>query len=564
MRTRRPSHPPPALATPLCAARAGARGSTRSPRPGRSRSRTATPAADATAGPAGRRSRARPRAPPGATRRRRARRPSPRPSRRRRPRGASWETPRLSRWALAASDGVSERGLRGGLRGLRGVGRFGLRLRLCRGVGPGRQPRRAREARRPARKIAGCPRRIHGRPALAAVGARRQEQGGGKHHRGHSGSMPAHPVPPTPEAGRLCSGLSSPVKGDAFPGRPRSPAAGARGHHRCRDAHARSLRWSGPPVHAGPETIPTRTECQRTPLPLATGRVHRGRVRRGLHPGRRRLRRHGDGVERLRGTRGGRGRTYGRDRGRRRGQARGRREAGDPEGHRPQHQVRAQVGPRRRHRPRRHLPALDPGQRGGPGCRRRRDRQGTSAAPPQRARRRGRGARSHRATPGSSRSCPIPAWWRSARRSRWPTPSSRAQWIASLPATSRPQPRKPKPRTTRSRPPRSDDSPTRSRLELVGAGAGCAARSTCRTRRRHRPPAGGGDGDRGRAGGQRSPGSPAPWPDPGRHGGGRGGGVAARRRPARPVAAPRGGGHPRPRPAGRPRQRRRGHRSCWR
>ena len=68
-------------------------------------------------------------------------------------------------------------GLRGRLRGLRGVGRFRLRLRLCRGVGPGRQPRRAREARRPARQLAGCPRGIHGRPVLAAVGARRRGAG---------------------------------------------------------------------------------------------------------------------------------------------------------------------------------------------------------------------------------------------------------------------------------------------------------------------------------------------------------------------------------------------------
>ena len=55
--------------------------------------------------------------------------------------------------------------------------------------------------------------------------------------------------------------------------------------------------------------------------------------------------------------------------------------------------------------------------------------QGTPAAPPQRARRRARGRRSHRVTPGSSRSCPIPAGWRSARRSRRPTPSSSAQSI---------------------------------------------------------------------------------------------------------------------------------------
>ena len=73
--------------------------------PWTSRSRPATSSVDVTAGPKERRSQARPRGPPGATRRRRARRPRPRPSPHRRPRGASWETPRPSRWALPTPSG---------------------------------------------------------------------------------------------------------------------------------------------------------------------------------------------------------------------------------------------------------------------------------------------------------------------------------------------------------------------------------------------------------------------------------------------------------------------------
>ena len=74
---------------------------------------------------------------------------------------------------------------------------------------------------------------------------------------------------------------------------------------------------------------------------------------RRLHAVRRRLRRHRHRVAGLRGAEGGRGRADRRDRGRDRRQARGGRQAGDPEGHRPQHQARAQVGRGGRRRPRR-------------------------------------------------------------------------------------------------------------------------------------------------------------------------------------------------------------------
>ena len=86
---------------------------------------------------------------------------------------------------------------------------------------------------------------------------------------------------------------------------------------------------------------------ENTPTPGGQERVHRGRVRRGLHARRRRFRRTSTAWRAYEALRGGRGWTNGRDRGCRRGQARGRRQAGDPEGDRPQHQVRPQVGRRR-------------------------------------------------------------------------------------------------------------------------------------------------------------------------------------------------------------------------
>ena len=126
-------------------------------------------------------------------------------------------------------------------------------------------------------------------------------------------------------------------------------------------------------------------------------RRRRGRHGRGVHALRRGLQRHGHRVDSLRGAPGRRGRCDRRDRGRPRRQARRRRQARDPEGDRPQHQDRPQVGHRRGRRPRRHLPAVHPRERGHPGRRRRRRRKDPPAPPPHRAR---QGTRwRHRARP---------------------------------------------------------------------------------------------------------------------------------------------------------------------
>ena len=232
--------------------------------------------------------------------------------------------------------------------------------------------------------------------------------------------------------------MSPPVPGEATPSR--SPESGVPTTRRS-SVHVRR--------HQHPR--PRRERCRP--------------VRRGLHPPRRRLQRHEHGVGGIRSPQVSRGRPHRRDRGRHRGEPLRGGQAGDPEGDRPQHEVRTQVGCRRWHRARRDLPALDPRQRRGGRFRRGPGRQASSATPPRRA-----GAAARERHP--------------ARALRSGRPGLRPQRRQDPQGTRAGRRHRRCPRSRRSRPTTSRQPPRRRNARTTPEGRGLDAE---RARRRSRP-----------------------------------------------------------------------------